>query len=67
MTHYINNLQTTIREHWNQKALCDYEGDTFTYGDLATSIEQFRIFLSAAGINKGTKSPFAHEIQPDGQ
>lgn len=55
MAHYIKNLQATMREHWDQKALCDYEGDTFTYADLATSIEQMRIFFSAAGINKGEK------------
>ncbi len=55
MIHYLKKLQDTIQEHWNLKALCDYEGDSFTYADLATRIEQFRIFFEAAGINKGDK------------
>ncbi|MBQ3959426.1 MAG: AMP-binding protein [Muribaculaceae bacterium] len=55
MTHYLDNLQNTIRNHWNQKALCDYQGEAFTYGDLASAIEQFRIFFEKAGIDKGDK------------
>lgn len=55
MIHYLEKLQGTIRNHWNQKALCDYEGDSFTYADLAKVIEQFRLFFAAAGINKGDK------------
>ena len=55
MKHYLKKLEETIRERWNQKALCDYEGDSFTYADLATSIEQFRSFLNDAGINNGEK------------
>ena len=55
MKHYLKTLEETIHEHWNQKALCDYEGDSFTYADLATCIEQFRIFLKEAGITKRNK------------
>lgn len=45
MKHYLKTLEETIRQQWDQKSLCDYEGDSFTYADVATSIEQFRIFL----------------------
>ena len=55
MKHYLKKLEETIHERWNQKALCDYEGDTFTYADLATNIEKFRIFLNEAGITKRNK------------
>ena len=55
MIHYLNKLEKTIREHWDQKALCDYNGDSFTYADLAKNIEQFREFFSATGIKKGDK------------
>ena len=55
MKHYLKKLEDTIHERWNQKALCDYEGDTFTYADLATCIEQFRLFLTEAGITKRNK------------
>lgn len=55
MEHYLKKLESTIREHWNQKALCDYGGDSFTYADLATNIEMFRLFLKKAGIAKRNK------------
>ena len=55
MRHYLKNLEETVRNHWTQKALCDYNGDTFSYANLAINIEQFRIFFDAVGINKGDK------------
>ena len=55
MRHYLKNLEETVREHWTQNALCDYNGDTFSYANLATNIEQFRIFFSATGIGKDDK------------
>ena len=55
MRHYLANLEETVREHWTQKALCDYNGDSFTYAQLATNIERFSIFFETAGIGKGEK------------
>ena len=55
MKHYLKNLEETVCEQWTRKALCDYNGDSFTYAQLATNIERFRIFFAAAGINKGDK------------
>ncbi|MBR2083715.1 MAG: AMP-binding protein [Muribaculaceae bacterium] len=55
MRHYLKNLEETVRNHWTQKALCDYNGDTFSYANLAINIEQFRVFFDAVGINKGDK------------
>ena len=55
MKNYLKKLEETIRGHWNQKALCDYKGESFTYADLATNIEQFRLFLNEAGISKRSK------------
>ncbi len=55
MKHYLKNLEITIHECWNQKALCDYGGDSFTYADLAKNVEQFRLFFASAGIEKGDK------------
>ncbi|MBQ7685816.1 MAG: AMP-binding protein [Bacteroidaceae bacterium] len=55
MKHYLKTLEETIRQQWDQKALCDYKGDSFTYADVAKSIELFRIFLSEAGITKRSK------------
>lgn len=55
MTHYIERLQDTIREHWSEKSLCDFEGDEFTYADVAANIEKFKIFFDEAGIKRGEK------------
>ncbi len=55
MVHYLKNLEQTIRKCWNQKALCDYQGESFTYSALAAHVEQFRLFFTAAGIGTGSK------------
>ena len=55
MKHYLKQLEETIREHWDQKALCDYQGESFTYADVAKHIEMFRLFLNEAGITKRNK------------
>ena len=55
MKHYLKNLENTVREQWTHRALCDYNGDSFTYAQLAIYIERFRIFFAAAGIKKGDK------------
>ena len=55
MRHYLKNLEDTIRNHWNLKALCDYGGESFTYGNLATHVEQMRLFMDTTGIKKGDK------------
>ncbi|MBR4387818.1 MAG: AMP-binding protein [Prevotella sp.] len=55
MKHYLKKLEETVRKQWNQKALCDYNGESFTYADLATNIEQFRLFINEAGITKRNK------------
>ena len=55
MVHYLKNLEKTVREQWTRKALCDYNGDSFTYAQLAINVERFRIFFAATGIGKGDK------------
>ena len=55
MKHYLKKLEDTVRERWDYKALCDYEGESFTYADLAEHIETFRLFLNEAGIAKRNK------------
>lgn len=55
MKHYLKKLEETIIKQWEQKALCDYGGDNFSYSHIAECIEQFRLFFTAAGINRGDK------------
>jgi len=55
MKHYLTKLEETIKQDWNQKALCDFEADAYTYADLAAYIEQMKLFFTAAGIAPGQK------------
>lgn len=41
--------------NWNRPALCDYEGDTFTYADLAQQIARFHTLFESMGIKKGDR------------
>ena len=55
MQHYLSLLQNTVQEHWNDHALCNYKGETFTFGEFATKLERFHILFEKAGIQKGDK------------
>jgi len=55
MDHYFTRLQNAIRSYWDKPALCNYEGEEFTYSQIATKIEKFHILFSNAGIKKGDR------------
>jgi len=55
MIHYLGQLESTVKNYWNDKALCNYKGEEFTFGDLATNIEKFHIFFEKIGVTKGQK------------
>ena len=53
--HYFEHLVRTIRSGWDKKALCNWRGEEFTFGELATEIEKFHILFEEVGIKKGDK------------
>ena len=55
MKHYLKKLEDQIHQRPNADALCDYQGDKYTYRDVATEIEQYHHFFRAVGIQKGDK------------
>ena len=55
MQHYLSILQSTIKSHWTQPALCQYRGETLKYSDIAEILEKFHILFEKAGIKKGDK------------
>ena len=55
MTNYIKKLESAIKANWDKPALCNFKGESFTYAELAESIEKFHIFFEAAGIGKGER------------
>jgi long-chain acyl-CoA synthetase len=48
-------LEDSIRKNWDYKALSDYKGDSFTYGEIAHTIFRLHQFYQAAGIKPGDK------------
>ena len=55
MKHYLDLLQQTIRENWDEPALSDYRGVTLSFGDLAREICRMHILFEEAGISVGDK------------
>lgn len=55
MEHYLSRLEHAIKQNWEKPALCNFNGEKFTFGDLATNIAKFHILFSESGIKKGDK------------
>ena len=55
MINYIDQLNLTIKEHWDKKALCDWHGEEFTFAQLAVNIAKGHLLLEKAGVVKGQK------------
>ncbi len=55
MEHYFTRLENAIRQNWDNPALCNFNGEKFTFCDLATNIAKFHILFSEVGIKKGDK------------
>lgn len=55
MKHYLSRLEASVKAHWNDKALCTWKGESFTFGQMAGYIEKFHILFAAAGVEKMDK------------
>lgn len=55
MKHYLSELQERICDNWNAPALCNYGGESMTFGQLATGIERLHILFSHLGVSKGDR------------
>ncbi|MBR1434552.1 MAG: AMP-binding protein [Bacteroidales bacterium] len=55
MEHYLSRLQNATRKYWDKPALNNIGGETFTYGQMATTIEKFHLAFEALGFKKGDK------------
>jgi len=51
--HYFVRLQETIRLQWNEPALCNFQGDGITFGQMATQMARLHTLLAEAGVKKG--------------
>ena len=59
MRHYLSILQQSMRQKWESPALCDYRGETFTFGDIATRIDKLHRLFNEIGLQPGDKISLA--------
>ena len=55
MKHYLTTLEESTKKCWDRLSLCDYGGEKFTYGQVATEVEKMHLVFQKAGIAKGDK------------
>ena len=55
MEHYFSILEQTIKRNWDKPALCNYQGESFSFRQMAENIEKFHIFFNEIGLKKGDK------------
>ena len=55
MKNYLKLLEEQVHLHSQTPALCDYEGASYTYAQVAEIIERYHVFFRAAGIRPGDK------------
>jgi len=55
MKHYLTFLEEQMSSRWNETALCTYKTDSYTFEEVASSIERFHICFELTGITKGDK------------
>ena len=47
MINYLELLTENTRKYWNEKALCDWRGDGFTFGEVAAQITKLHMLSSS--------------------
>jgi long-chain acyl-CoA synthetase len=56
---FLENIEASLKEHWDLSALTDFKGETITYGQVAHKIAKIHIAFEACGLNKGDKVAIA--------
>lgn len=52
---FIKLYEKSFAENWDLPALSDYNGETFTYGDVAAQVAKLHLLYQEAGIKRGDK------------
>ena len=55
MKHYLKRFEEAVKQNWDRPSLCNYRGETFTFGQTAEQIARLHIFFETAGLKKGMK------------
>jgi long-chain acyl-CoA synthetase len=52
---FLANVENSLKNYWDSPALTDFNGDTFTYAQIARKIAQLHIVFETLGIRKGDR------------
>lgn len=55
MKHLVKLFEQSLINNWEIKALADYQGDSFTYNEVATEICRIHALFDSCGVKKGDK------------
>ena len=55
MEHYISTFQNLVKSNWNKPTLANFQGKTFTFGEIATEIERLHLVFDEFDIKEGLK------------
>ena len=55
MINYLELLTENTRKYWNEKALCDWRGDGFTFGEVAAQITKLHMLFEQTGVKPAEK------------
>ena len=55
MKNFIERFETSVKENWDNAALTDYRGETWSYSQVAHDIATMHLVWEAAGIKEGDK------------
>ena len=59
MRHYLSIFQQSAREYWTSPALSDYQGATYTFGEIATQISKLHACYNIVGVEFGDRIAIA--------
>jgi long-chain acyl-CoA synthetase len=52
---FVEYIERSIRDHWNLNAFSDYQGETRSYGEVASLIYSLHAFFKVSGLSRGAK------------
>ena len=59
MRHYLSIFQKSARENWDSPALSDYQGATYTFGEIAIQISKLHECYKVIGVAAGDRMAIA--------
>lgn len=51
----ISLIEDSFKKHWQQPAMSNYEGRSYTYAQMAEEIEKWHLFFAHHGLQRGDK------------